>query len=294
MHSIHLWELELIKALQTHRNDFLDTFFIGMNFLDTNPYYFLIIPIIWIGFDWKWGVRLLFLMFISQKICLDLKYLFAEPRPFLLDPSLALVKIENIYGLPSGAALVSSCFLGYLTLNWKTTSGWIFACTYVLLMCLSRVYLGVHFISDVVVGVLIGALLAYIGYRAIPRIEKWLYHQTWATIALISIFAPLMLLIPYITTASVQATTILIVSSLGLIMASKWELLLPTSTHWVRGIVRALIVTAGSFAILSLYTLLQGHFQQTHPLYPIVVRAALTALWLTLAAPLICRMVKVA
>lgn len=290
MHSIHIWELGIIKALQEYRNGILDTFFIGMNFLDTTPFYFLIIPIIWLGYDWKWGIRLLFLLLVSQTICLQLKDIFMQPRPFDMDPSLGMIHVKG-YGLPSGGATVSSCLMGYLALNWKTPLGWVVAGAYVLLICFSRVFLGVHFISDVIAGVLLGSTVAYLGYYAIPRVETWLHKQTWMMIAVVASLAPLILLMPPITIREIQAVTVLIGGCLALIVALKWELVLPPADGWGKGIARAFIAAIGSAPLFWICGSIRDHMD---PVAFVMVRGLLAVIWPALLAPSVCRALKLA
>ena len=89
-----------------------------------------------------------------------LKNLVARPRPFMLDSSVALlIPPPGQYSFPSGHTLSSfiaatcMCFGG----KWLGLVGISLAT----LMGLSRLYLFVHFPSDVLAAVVLGALIAY-------------------------------------------------------------------------------------------------------------------------------------
>ena len=86
-----------------------------------------------------------------------LKYAFHRPRP---DPFFA--PLPHTYSFPSGHALVSFCFYAVLAgLLARRTSSitlriliWICAILLVIAVGLSRIYLGVHYLSDVIAGYL--------------------------------------------------------------------------------------------------------------------------------------------
>ncbi|PJE76052.1 phosphatase PAP2 family protein [Candidatus Uhrbacteria bacterium CG10_big_fil_rev_8_21_14_0_10_48_11] len=91
-----------------------------------------------------------------------LKHIFARPRP-LFSP----LTIENTYSFPSGHSLSALVFYGLLALfvYWYTTNHqrrvWaaVIASLIILAIGFSRVYLGVHWLSDVIGGYLIGGWL---------------------------------------------------------------------------------------------------------------------------------------
>ena len=91
-----------------------------------------------------------------------LKELFARPRPFFKHPLL----IETSYSFPSGHAMESFVLYGMLAYfavlalrTWRARTAVVFgAALLVLLIGLSRMYLGVHYFSDVVAGYAAGGV----------------------------------------------------------------------------------------------------------------------------------------
>ena len=88
------------------------------------------------------------------------KFIFHRPRP----PLVSLIEQPVSYGLPSGHALLAVCFYGfiaYLLIKYfkkiyaKTLIAF-FSLVLIILIGLSRVYLGVHYLSDVLAGWYLG------------------------------------------------------------------------------------------------------------------------------------------
>ena len=82
-----------------------------------------------------------------------LKYAFHRPRPFFNDPLLKLTS----YSFPSGHTMTATVLYGVLAAYFfTTTTGWrgrvliVFSASFlILLVGLSRMYLGAHYLSDV-------------------------------------------------------------------------------------------------------------------------------------------------
>jgi hypothetical protein len=116
-----------------------------------------------------------------------LKFLYQNPRPYWINPKITIIGCEMGYGNPSGHSMSSMAF--YLTL-WHL----IFDCSYlkksirikysalsvtalfILLIALSRLYLGAHSINQVIFGGSIGFLIYFFTFYVIC-IETNNYNQ---------------------------------------------------------------------------------------------------------------------
>ena len=104
-----------------------------------------------------------------------LKNLIARPRPCAMYPELVeLVHVPTSYSFPSGHT-VSAMAVAFTVLTQHKKLGTV-VIVLATLMGLSRLYVGVHFPTDVYGGVIVGALLAllvwYAEKKLSPIIEK--------------------------------------------------------------------------------------------------------------------------
>ena len=86
-----------------------------------------------------------------------LKLFFGRPRPLVFPP----LSVETTFSFPSGHAMSAVVFYGLLAiLLWREKKHiWaIFSGLWVFLVALSRVYLGVHFPSDVLASLALGTI----------------------------------------------------------------------------------------------------------------------------------------
>lgn len=67
-----------------------------------------------------------------------------------------LVAIDYSYPYPSGHMLRTTILLGAIFLLWRNRTGRILLAVILAVMALTRVYMGVHWTSDVIGGVLLG------------------------------------------------------------------------------------------------------------------------------------------
>jgi undecaprenyl-diphosphatase len=189
----HSSELEIIRFIQEFRNPILDGFFKCLDFFDRQEFFFILIPAVWLGKGWKWGIRLFYILFLSSLINHALKEFFLSPRPFHIDPSVGIIQVGR-YGFPSGAAQTVILLSGLLLNFWKSSWKWSVVFFYIAFVSFSRVYLGIHFPTDIlggwVVGLTLWALFTYVR----PTLEVQLEKLKPLSLFLLSQFIPILLL----------------------------------------------------------------------------------------------------
>jgi undecaprenyl-diphosphatase len=161
----HNKELFLIKMLQSIRSPFMDSFFCMLNNFDKYEYYIPLVIAIWFCVSRKLGRQMILIVIAASFVNKFAKLMFMQPRPFDLNPSLGVIKVEG-YGFPSGAAQLAVILSGMLIAYYKNNKlAWIIGLTYVFLISLSRVYLGVHFPTDILGGWIIGMFMLFVFSR---------------------------------------------------------------------------------------------------------------------------------
>ncbi len=243
----HLLELQIIQSIQEYRNSFLDAFFKFLDLFDRKEFFFVLIPTFWLGKNWKAGFKLFYILFLSSFINHALKEFFASPRPFHLDPSLGVIPITG-YGFPSGAAQTVILLSGILLTYWKNPWKWGVAFLYIGFISFSRMYLGVHFPTDIVAGWIVGlglwALYAYGG----PVIERQLEKMKPLSLFLLSQLIPLLLIFWQQSSSSILMGGCAMGMGFGLFINTTLGWCLPLSNTREEFFLRALLGVVGTFA----------------------------------------------
>lgn len=134
------------------------------------------------------SLSLLFSLLITNIV---LKDLIARPRPFSIKPMTLLISPPTDYSFPSGhtSASFAVAFVIFhgqkinseIKLRWRFLRLDLSVIVLASLMAISRIYLYVHFPSDVLVGILIGFLcstLAIITLKSMSNYGTKLKHKT--------------------------------------------------------------------------------------------------------------------
>jgi hypothetical protein len=190
----------------------LDIIFKVLTDIGSQPVYLFISLLIFWCYDRKMGIRTMYVIMFSAYVALLAKTLFGMPRP----PEYLHKVTENEFGFPSGHALVSSGFWGYMGLRIKSSQIIIVGAIAVFLVSLSRIYLGVHYPGDVVGGIVLGLMVAYVFYKGETGITGLFEKQDRTTKYLIALFLPAILVL----IASLQGDLVKEQIELGLLMAS--------------------------------------------------------------------------
>ncbi len=184
MENLHLFEIPWIILLQTHRTWML--FLRGASYLGAEVFY-LIIPALFLGFNRRIGIRFIALFALCNAVTNTLKLRLHWPRPDWVDSRIiSLSPIGSSYAMPSGHALLATALWLYLALEFRRRWSLAAATGIILIVCVSRVYLGVHFPSDVLAGASIGLVLLAVFRCLWPRLEPFLEALDGARVILVS------------------------------------------------------------------------------------------------------------
>lgn len=145
--------------------------------LGTAAFYLLIIPALFWCISFEAGLRLGLYLMLSGGINDILKVAFHSPRPYWYSPKVKALAAETSFGIPSGHAQNAVVMWGSLATLIKRSWAWILAILLIFFISLSRLYLGVHFPTDILAGWLIGICLVWGLLHYERRITSWFTHQ---------------------------------------------------------------------------------------------------------------------
>jgi len=165
MDGIYQFGIALIQGLQT-LSPGLDGFMKAVTFLGTIEFYILFIPALYWTVDQKLGLRVLFILILTDAPASYCKQLLHQPRPYWFETVKGLAT-EPTYGIPSSHASNTLAVWGMIASTAKKSWLWILSILLILLIGLSRLYLGVHFPQDLLGGWLLGLvmLLLFLKYE---------------------------------------------------------------------------------------------------------------------------------
>ena len=155
-----LIEMEIIfTTLMQNLGSWLETPMQAFSFLGSEMFFLLIMPALYWSIDPIIGFRAGMMLILSGGLNTALKMFFHTPRPFWVDGSVKALTSETSFGLPSGHSQNSAAIWGMVAHTTRQRVAMIIAVIVVFFIGFSRIYLGVHFLHDVLTGWLAGILL---------------------------------------------------------------------------------------------------------------------------------------
>ena len=168
------WEFDILYALQKIHQPILDHIMTGLSTIGNAGIFWIVLGLaLCIPKKYrKIGIQMVISMAITFIIGnLILKNLIARERPCWLDESVSLlIEVPKDYSFPSGHTLASFEAAISILLYRKRLgiAALILAC----LIGFSRLYLFVHFPTDVLAGAVMGTAIAFAGHWAVERLQS--------------------------------------------------------------------------------------------------------------------------
>ncbi len=165
--------IDLLRQIQG-LGSWLELPMVFFTFLGTETFYLLVMPALYWCLEARIGIRVGLMLLLSSSINAVLKLTFHDPRPFWVDPSLTVFQFEGSFGLPSGHAQNAVAVWGALAAGLRKSWAWIAAGILAFMIGFSRLYLAVHFPTDVLVGWLVGLVILGAFLLLDARVTRWL------------------------------------------------------------------------------------------------------------------------
>jgi len=165
------------------------------SFFGTESFFLLLLPALYWCMEAGIGLRVGVILLLSTSVNDALKMAFHGPRPYWYSANVIGYASETSFGVPSGHAQITFGVWGMLATSIRKWWGWLIAILVILLIGISRLYLGVHFPHDVILGWLIGALLLWLVLRFWKPVTAWLTKMSLGQQILASFLSSLVLIL---------------------------------------------------------------------------------------------------
>jgi len=141
-------------------------------------YFIIFVYLVLLIIPWtrkNYALRVITCVIFAMGLNFILKNIFQRPRPDILR-----LVAETDYSFPSGHAMNNiALYASIVLISWEKlknkTAKILITCASIILICLigfSRVYLGVHYASDIIGGWVFGWIVVFLAHRYAPRIHR--------------------------------------------------------------------------------------------------------------------------
>jgi membrane-associated phospholipid phosphatase len=204
-----------------------------LNFFGDSLVYVILLGIAFWCLSKREGKIAIMLVMFSSFFNILLKYAFRMPRPthsLRQNPEYAA---DESFGFPSGATQTATTFWGWVTLRIRRSWVAIVGVVFIVITALARMGLGMHYLGDVIGGIIIGIIFVTWAYFLVPYLTKYWgqmreFLKDWllSIIAIIFFFlyfiAYAFLLLPYFPSENIAISMGVVVGfSAGLVLEKR-------------------------------------------------------------------------
>jgi undecaprenyl-diphosphatase len=277
------WGIEVVLWFQQF-SPALDLLFKSLTFLGDLEFFLICMPLIYWCLDRRLGARLLVLFLISAYINSVAKVIADQPRPFHYDSRVRALVHAGAGGLPSGHTQSAVVVWGYLASQAGRRMLWILAVILMVAIPMSRLYLGVHFPTDLLGGYILGILLLVLYLHFGLKVEAWLIQKgiIWQMGLAVSLPILFICVNPKDSIDALNAGSVLLGFAPGIILERRW-IRFCTGGRLLSRILRFI---PGFIVLIGIWMGLRIVFAGMEPVALFrIVRYALVGLWCALGAP---------
>ncbi len=277
------WGIEVVVWFQQF-GPTLDLPFKSLTFLGNLEFFLVLMPFIYWCVDRRMGARLLVLFLISAYVNAMAKVVADQPRPFQYDARVQPLVHAGGGGMPSGHTQGAVVVWGYLASQIRSGKIWIIAGFLMIAIPISRLYLGVHFPTDLLGGYFGGALLLVLYLRFAPKVETWLVAKGFIWQIAMAVILPSLLFLfsPQGSRHALSACGALMGFLAGIALERRWIRFCSDGSF----LKRAMRFAVGLSVLLGIWLGLRFAFSGLEPLSLFrAFRYASVGLWGALGAP---------
>ncbi len=180
---MNLFEIGLLDAVQNIRTPFGDWFMPLVTKLGDGGIFWIIATVALLIFPRtrRLGFACAVALVIDVALCNGLiKNLVARTRPYVVNPDIVLlIPKPGEFSFPSGHAAASFTFVG--ALYFSKSRLWIPSCVLAAVVAFSRIYLYVHYPTDILGGMVFGVLFGFLGALLARKLTELIKRKRGAS-----------------------------------------------------------------------------------------------------------------
>ena len=239
----------ILHALEKIRCPFLDVFFGIFTALGEEMIIAAIIAVVYICFSKRTGEQALLTVLTASGITAGAKSAVRRLRPYAAgtvsrveidNPFVSTMDLDADMSFPSGHATASSGFFATVSIRRRRALVITLCSLFTLLVMLSRLYFGVHYPTDVLTGLLIGAGCAFL-WQLIYC--KWYGARLYIYAAAALLSVPLLFIPRTATDSMFQISAILLATAAGLLIEDRF-IRFEDTKNWLHRLFRLLLAGA--------------------------------------------------
>lgn len=255
-------DIAILQALEKIRCPFLDVFFAIFTTIGEEAVVAAIVAVVFICFNKRIGEQALLSVLSASCVTAGLKSAVRRNRPYVAgavekveidNPIVSTADLTGDVSFPSGHSTAASSFFGTLAIRIRKPLVIVLCCILTLLVMLSRLYLGVHYPSDVLTGFAIGTAFAF--FWALVY-KKWYAARLYIFLGISLLTLPLLFIPRTATESMFQISALSIAVALSLLAEEKFLSFEDTKIWWKRIARLAIIGVAALIPFLPMHFLL--------------------------------------
>lgn len=174
------FELQFLRWLEGLRTSFLNAVFEGITMLGEETLIILLVVALWFAVDKKLAQQVFFITATSLSVNGIIKNFAKVPRPFTKGISCVRLDTATGYSFPSGHTQGFATWSSFFATKFKKSWLSILVAVLIVLVGFSRLYLGAHYPSDVIVAIALGVSFSILGNYLFEKVKdvKKLYFAT--------------------------------------------------------------------------------------------------------------------
>lgn len=283
----YVWQYDALMWLQKFENPFLNHAAKALSLIGMENFYMFLVPVLFWSINRKLGLRIAYVFVASMYMNTWVKQATKILRPIGI-PGIKSTFVSSAagYAMPSGHAQASMTF--WVMIGFWLRRFWLWLLVILLTFGIgaSRLYLGLHWPLDVLVGWGVGLLFAFVGW---VMGAWWNYRKFgFKTRLFFALLFPIVLLYVHNDATSALYGAILLGIGVGAVLEEHW-LGSDIDPLWWKRLSTALIGIAGLIAVQWLVKALANSPLDIPQNVIMMTRGVLIGLWGTLGAPYVFR-----